>query len=610
MVSPSPEMVYKEKIEQIDIRIDQYKKKDRFFGAFKLFSAAVGVLAVFRVFSSQPLFSTGLFGICVFLFIVAAVLHEAVIRDSKFCRNLKTVVENEIKILHYQFPPTGYTGDEFKDQEHNYTLDLDIFGEKGIYHYINRGFTSMGRRRLARWMLAGAEKDEITLRQQAVKELADKLDLRQIVSAHGLLIKDSIEKGKSLNQLLKEPSNLLNRTSWLIFMHLWPLVTLGTIVLIFFKVPWGIFLGFFLSQVFVNKIFHKKVSRLYKLTYKSHKILRAYSRIIDEIEKENFVCEKLNGLKQQLSVDGVTASKLIRQFSVLLEWFDTRHSSIHFLVNNILLWDLHCMYRIEKWIRKTGLNVPIWFDVMGEFEALSGFASLYFNNPSWSMPTIISAPAFVLETTDLGHPLIPPNERVCNDLEMNKEGQNQNSLLIVTGPNMAGKSTFLRTVGVNIVLALAGAPVCASDFTISPVKLFSSMKTSDSLDKHLSLFYAELQRLKMILDAMSRGEPVFFLIDEMLKGTNAVDRQKGAIALLKQLMISHANGIVATHDLKLTQLEQPKEWEQFPEKVRIANYHFDGYIEEDRLLFDYKLKAGICRSFNALVLMKKMGIKI
>ena len=610
MTPVSPETAYKDKIELIASQLKHLKKKDRLMGSLKLGLVAVGVLAVFRVFSNLPLFSTWLFFLCVLLFIMTAVLHETIIGKNKFLKNLETVNENELKLLRHEFPGSCFSGEEFTTPDHNYAVDLDIFGEKSLFQYINRGFTSMGRIRLSEWLLSPADKTGITQRQQAARELANKFDLRQTVAGHGLLMQDSPETLDSLYQLLEEPFNLLNNKRWLLFIHLWPLLTLGSIVLIFFNVPWGIFLGFFLVQVLINKHFQKNVSRLYRLTYKSSKVLRAYSHIIKEIEKETVSSPKLNHLKQQLSANGLKASACIKKFSVILEWFDTRNSSIHFLVNNTLFFDLHCQYRIEKWLKRAGAHVPRWFDVIGEFEALSSLAALHFNNPAWTWPEIIDGPSFVMDAVQLGHPLIPGQERVCSDLELNKDGDYRGSMLIVTGPNMAGKSTFLRTVGVNIVLAFAGAPVCASRFKISPAKLFSSMKTSDSLDKHLSLFYAELQRLKMILDAISRGEPVFFLIDEMLKGTNAIDRQKGAIALLKQLMHNRANGIVATHDLKLTQLDQPSEWEKYPEGVNIVNCHFDGYIEDDRLLFDYKLKTGICESFNALVLMKKMGIQI
>ena len=610
MTQQNPGTIYKDQIKLIDERLKNLKKKDTVMGILKMILVIVGLLAVFRVFSNKPLFSSGLFGLCLLLFIISIILHETLLKKIKFQKNMKTINENEIKMLYHEFPAQSFDGEEFNDPSHNYTSDLDIFGEKSMFHYINRAVTAVGRKWLAKWLQKQADPDEIKKRQDAVKELSRKLLLRQSIACHGMLIDDSSQKLESLYTLLKEPITLLNRKFFVIFIHGWPIITLAAGVLIFFNVSWLAFLGFLLSQVLINKPFLKHISHIYSLTSRSSKILKAYSLIISEIERENYTAGKLTHLKKQLSVNDKNASMCIDKLSTLLEYFDARNGSLHPLVNNMVLWDLHCLYRLEKWIKTTGPNIPQWFDVIGEFESLGSFANLHFNNPGWTMPEIIHEDRFQMEAAEIGHPLIPQKERVCNHFELNRTGQGNGSMAIVTGPNMAGKSTFLRTIGVNIVLAFTGAPVCASRFKISPLKLFSSMQTSDSLDKHLSLFYAELQRLKMIIDGISRQEPVFFLVDEMLKGTNASDRQKGAIALLKQLMKNRANGIVATHDLKLTELENPQEWENYPQGIVIANYHFDGYIEGDKLLFDYKLRKGVCESSNALVLMKKMGIEL
>ena len=610
MTEQNPETIYKERIKHIDEHLKDLKKKDTVMGILKLVLIIVGLLAVFRVFSNKPPLSFGIFGFSLLLFIISIILHETILRKIKFQKNMKTINENEIKMLYHEFPAQSFNGEEFNNPDHNYTSDLDIFGEKSVFHYINRAVTAIGRKWLAKWLQTQAESDEIKKRQEAVKELSGKLDLRQTIACHGMLIDDTSQKLEFLYTLLKEPITLLNRKFFIAFIHVWPIITLGAGILIFFNVSWLIFLGFLLSQMLINKPFLKHVSHIYSLTSRSGKILKAYSLIIAEIEKENYTGEKPDQLKKQLSGNDKNASVCIGKLSSVLEYFDARNGPLHALINNMVLWDLHCVYRLEKWIKKTGPYVPQWFDVIGEFESLSGFANLHFNNPGWTMPEIIHEGRFQMEAAEMGHPLIPQKERVCSDFELNRIGKGNGNMAIVTGPNMAGKSTFLRTIGVNIVLAFAGAPVCASRLKISPLNLFSSMQTSDSLDKHLSLFYAELQRLKMILDGISREETVFFLVDEMLKGTNATDRQKGAIAMLKQLMRNRANGIVATHDLKLTELEKPEEWENYPKGINISNYHFDGYIKEDKLLFDYKLKKGICKSFNALILMRKMGIEL
>jgi DNA mismatch repair ATPase MutS len=610
MTGQNPEAIYKERIKHIDEQLKDLKKKDTVMGILKLVLIIIGLLALFRVFSIKPPLSLGIFGFSLLVFVIITIMHETILRKIKFQKNMKTINENEIKMLYHQFPGQSFNGEEFNDPDHNYTSDLDIFGEKSVFHYISRAVTAVGRKWLAKWLQTQAESDEIKKRQEAAKDLSGKFDLRQTIACHGMLIDDTSQKLEFLYTLLKEPITLLNRKFFIAFMHVWPIITLGAGVLIFFKVSWIYFVGFVVSQLLINKPFLKHVSHIYSLTSRSGKILKAYSLIIAEIEKENYLGEKLAHLKKQLSVNDKNASMCIGKLSSLLTYFDARNGSLHGLINNMVLWDLHCLYRLEKWIKKTGPYVPQWFDVIGEFESLSGFANLHFNNPDWTIPEIIHEDRFQMECLEMGHPLIPQKERVCSDFELNRSGKKNGNMAIVTGPNMAGKSTFLRTIGVNIVLGFAGAPVCASRFKISQLTLFSSMQTSDSLDKHLSLFYAELQRLKMILDGISREETVFFLVDEMLKGTNATDRQKGAIAMLKQLMRNRANGIVATHDLKLTELENPEKWENYPKGINISNYHFDGYIKGDKLLFDYKLKKGICQSFNALILMKKMGIEL
>jgi DNA mismatch repair ATPase MutS len=300
-----------------------------------------------------------------------------------------------------------------------------------------------------------------------------------------------------------------------------------------------------------------------------------------------------------LLVKGKPASTYIKRLSNLAALFDLRLSGIfYFLLNNTLSWDFHCIYRIEKLVNDIKAEMPIWLNAAGRVEALCSFANLYFNHPGWALPGFVEE-GFKLEAEKIGHPLIPANERVNNDIKLSGSGR----IMIVTGSNMAGKSTFLRMIGVNLVLAYAGAPVCARRFVVSPLKLYSSMKVSDSLDKKLSLFYTELQHLKKILDGVERGEPVFFIIDEMLKGTNTKDRRQGAVALIKQLLRHNVPGLIATHDLELSRLE-----EEYPRDI--INFHFDGYVKDDRLEFDYKLKKGVCSSFNALTLMRKIGIQV
>jgi ABC-type lipoprotein export system ATPase subunit len=601
MEKTNPVETYNERISATSLQIQQLRRKETVMSAIKLVEVVCGILLLVKLATKFTLIPLLALIIVVILFAAAVAIHENIIKKRKFHEALKEINENEIKAINGEFLDFE-TGEEFVSTDHAYSSDLDIFGHRSVFHSLNRTTTSIGRKFLSSWLNTfpeNASTNEIVQKQEAVQELAEKLDLRQNIQAHGRFIEDTMKRMESFQDLFDEPAAVLGKKPLIGFIHVFPLVTIGAVVSVFFHVPWPIPAALILIQGIVNRFTGKARKRTYDLTSRNAKILTAYAKITAELERENFTSSKLKDYRSKLFLEGKPASFHIKRLSTLLGYFDMRLSrEFHFLFNNVLFWDLHCVYRIEKWKRKTGPVIHEWFEVIGNFEALSSFANTLFNNPDWTMPEVCG-PEFRLEARSIGHPLIPRAENVHNDVILQHKG----NVLIVTGPNMSGKTTFLKTLGVNIVLAMAGGPVCAQQFMLSPLKLYTSMKVSDSLDKKLSLFYAELQRLKMIMDAILKKEPVFFLIDEMLKGTNESDRHKGAIALIKQLVDNTADGVLATHDLELTKLEK-----DFDESI--SNYHFDGYIEGDKLLFDYKLKSGVCQSSNALELMKKVGIKV
>jgi len=590
--------VYEERIRALDRRIDRLKRSDRFLIVIKLLIFFGGLFLVSQFFPDRPGRSVALLAFFAVLFVVAAVIHENVLQKIRLFKSLRQVNAREAGALSGLFIEGLDAGAEFFDPPHSYTSDLDIFGERSLFHFLNRAATSVGRRALAVRLQKQLDASKLLDHQAAVKELAGKLDFRQSLQACGLDIDDTGQKTDALRQLTEEKLLLLGKKTSVLWLYGLPLITLTLLVLSFFGIPWPVFLFFVIPQVAVNKMTGKKVASLYRSSSRHFKILKTYWKILREIEKENFESLRLTSLQGELWAGESTASLAIKKLAVLLEWLDARSSEfMHFLLNNLLLWDLQCVYRLEKWKRRYAAKAGLWLEVMGEIEVLASLANLAFNHPDWTFPQI-RADGFCFKASSLGHPLIAGDERVANDFSMEGQG----SLFIVTGPNMAGKSTFLRTLGVNSVLAFAGAPVCASAMDISFFQLITSMKSSDSLDKHLSLFYAELQRLKLVLDSLKNGPPIFFLIDEMLKGTNALDRHKGSVALIKQFLRSMATGIVATHDLDLAYLEK-----EYPQ---VKNFHFDSLIKGGALYFDFKLKPGICESFNALILMKKIGIEI
>lgn len=601
MNQKKPEAVFREKIKAIELQLKDLKKIESVLSILKLFFVGGCIIFLFKIATHPSPFFFYVFLFFLIVFVLTALIHERYIKQRKFQSILKTINQDEIKATQGAFLDYG-DGAEFEDSDHPYTVDLSIFGNRSMFHFVNRTTTSLGKKVLSDWLKIFPENSPLIIirdRQDAVQELSGKINFRQHIQAHGRNINDSLERLGLVRLLFKEPLCVLGKKMLIFFIHLFPLLTLSAIVLVFFKFSWLIPVGFALVQGLVNRIFRKKVIRLYKLTSQNFKVLNVYSKIIGEIESETFKSPTLIELQKHYFIKNRPASLYIKKFSSRLQFFEARtNKMIHILMNNIFFWDLHCVYRIEKWKNDVKLEIDKWFDSIGQFEALSCLGNIFYNNPSWTMPEL-SDSEFILNAISVGHPLIPSSERVNNSFKL----EGDTNIVIITGPNMAGKTTFLKTIGVNIVLAFAGAPVSAELFQVSPVSVYTSMKVSDSLDKGLSLFYAELQRIKVVLEAILDNKPVFFLIDEMLKGTNELDRHHGAKALIRQLIEQKAKGMVATHDLELTKLEKDN-------PGKIWNFHFDGYIEGDKLLFDYLLKEGICTSSNALELMKKIGIKV
>jgi DNA mismatch repair ATPase MutS len=342
-----------------------------------------------------------------------------------------------------------------------------------------------------------------------------------------------------------------------------------------------------------------KINVIHRSVSKTVDLLKSYVEIIKLIEEENFTSEKLTELKNALINKNGNAQQQIQVLSNLVNRLDFRlNLMVAGPLNLFFFWDIWQSIKLENWKKQNINHISLWFETMAQFEAIASLSNSCFNNPDWILPEIITD-HFQLKTQGLGHPLIPENRRICNDLEIDKSGK----IVLVTGSNMSGKSTFLRTCGINIVLAMTGAPVCAKKMKISHVVVFTSMRIIDSLEENTSSFYAELKRLATIIKTVEQKEKVFLLLDEILRGTNSNDRHIGSVALIKQLIKNDSIGIIATHDLALSQLGN-----ELPDQI--DNYNFDVKIENDELYFDYKLNQGICKSLNASILMKKMGIKI
>ena len=343
-----------------------------------------------------------------------------------------------------------------------------------------------------------------------------------------------------------------------------------------------ILLGWHLGKI---GVFHEQISR-------KKDILEKFAKLLHYFQKEEFDSTVL----KNLSVQAREADVKVKKLAALVSYLNARLNLLtNIIVNSLLLYDLQCVYRLEKWKHENAGHLKLWLDVINETEVLGSFGTFAFNHPSYIFPRINSE--LSISATNLGHPMLSMNECVPNDIQIGK-GQ---SVLIITGANMAGKSTFLRTSGVNLVLALTGAPVFAAEYACPIIQLRTGMRTADSLKDHQSYFYAELDRLKAIMDELRSDKPLFILLDEILKGTNSTDKQSGSIALLKQLLPHPCLAMIATHDIELGKLEV-----EYPDHIR--NYCFEANIENDQLSFDYKIKPGVAKTMNATFLMRKMGI--
>ncbi|HRI21901.1 MAG TPA: hypothetical protein PLA68_13155 [Panacibacter sp.] len=492
-------------------------------------------------------------------------------------------------------------GKIFEPAHHPYAQDLDIFGTASIYQYISRCTAEQSKQLLATHLLQPQDKEKILQTQNAVKELAGKLQWRQQFQSYGIKNPVTVNTEKRVINWLQQPVTF-REIYWQWIKIAFPAFTLSCTILYATDIINSALYSLIVFACFVFAgALSKKIHATYILLSRTVTEINTLYQQLDHVEKEGFASAFISSIKHSIeSKEAHNASAEIYQLKNILNRFDVRLNVFaFFFLNTFLLWDLQQMLALNKWKTKNRQAVPYWFNAIAAMEVVSSLASLAFNKPSWCFPEIADA-HFTLTGKEIGHPLIASSKRVDNSFSVEGIGK----AALITGSNMGGKSTFLRSVGVNTVLALMGAPVCAESFTISPVNLMSSMRIADNLAENTSTFYAELKKLQQIIEAVNRKEKIFILLDEILRGTNSLDRHTGSKALIKQLIKQQAVAIIATHDVELTVLEN-----DFPQAI--ANYHFDVQVDKnDELFFDFKLKEGICKSLNASILMKKIGIEV
>jgi hypothetical protein len=556
-------------------------------GAFLLwFNRTNGALAVIAL---------ALGTIAVFLFLVNRDVNLR--QEIRYREQLLALLEKEFSYLGHRYADMP-DGSAFADPSHPYAEDLDIFGRASLYQYINRTASEQGSTLLASWLKHPATAQEIAARQSAVRSLGMMPDWMIAFRVRAGTSSISIGTEKTIREWLAEKNSYTGKPLWQVLRFIMPalaLTLLGFYIADRISYP-QFLLGLFFFVVLAYSITHR-VSPLYRKLNNIAPQISTLAGAISHIEGATFTDPLLRQMQQELRQDGTRASAAIRSLNEILARFDYRLNPLVFIPLNIFfLWDLQQVLQLEQWKERNNREVRHWFGALEQFEALTSLGTLCFNHPSWVFPVTAAEPCLI--ANGLGHPLILPDRIVRNDFATSGFAQ----VNIITGSNMAGKSTFLRSVGVNMVLGSMGAPVNASSMTFSPIPVMSSMRIKDNLEESTSTFYAELKKLKAIIDRVQRREPVFILLDEVLRGTNSADRHTGSKALVRQLLADQAMAIVATHDLELATLAS--------DLPGIHNYHFDVQVQGEELFFDYKLRPGICTSLNASILMKKIGIRL
>lgn len=583
---------YQTRASQFTSSLTGEKSKINLISNLRLLAAAVILITIYFAFKERY-FSLFIIPVAVaFAYLVKR--HIKLFAKKVHLENLISIHETEIKALKGDYSGL-ITGDEFVDPGHAYTHDLDIFGDGSLFQHINRCNTINGKAALAQQLsFSLADNNEIKSHQDAARELSAKYDFRHDFQAAGMEIAEQPGDRAELLEWLRAPAFVYGNSFLRIALIALPVATLLSIcgwifVSTYFR-PAVMLLA--LTQWTILGIYAKRVTTFHEYISRKKNILEKYAHILHFFSNEKFTSDmmvRLSGEAKDADIEVAKLAGLVTALNARLNFMTA------IAVNSIFLYDLQCVYRLEKWKHENASKLKTWLDAVSHTEVLCSLGTFAFNHPTFVYPEIQDA--LYIEGKALGHPLIDEEECVTNDILIGKD----QSILVITGANMAGKSTFLRTLGVNLVLALSGAPVAARSFRCPVIPIHSGMRTADSLKDHASYFYAELNRLKSIMDELRSGRPIFILLDEILKGTNSGDKQKGSLALVRQLLNHSCLGVIATHDLALGDLEG-----EFPNRIR--NYCFEANIENDQLSFDYTLKPGVAQKMNATFLMKKMGI--
>ncbi len=570
---------------------------------------SIGLLGAIVWVPLDAVFYWGLaFG--VFAFVVLVLVHASIFEEKERAIAAKRFYERGIARLAGKWHDAPADGARFKEADHPYADDLDLFGRSSLFQLLDVTESRLGEEHLAGLLTGkrhGAYPTDALARQAAARDLAPRLDFRESLSAHGAVIganrpdpqpfltwAEGAVPFEGTREKPALPSSALVGASYVL-----PALTIALFLLApILKFPRAVALGPLLVQLGVLRAVGERVARIAAAVSSQERSVVRYVAMLREVEGAPFEAPLLVALKARLAASGAAATTEMRALARIVGFLDARNNEVfRFFLGPIVMWDVHCIVALERWRLRAGGAARAWFDVLAEMEALSSLATFTFERPQYVFPEL--GPEARYEADALAHPLIREEKRISNDVRLTGPG----TCMVITGSNMSGKSTLLRAMGVNGVLALAGAPVCATRFLFGPATIVTSMRVKDSLEHGVSHFYAEVEKLKRVLDLARGDTKVLFLLDEILHGTNSRERLIGARAVVRELLRCGALGGVSTHDLGIGDLEAA-----LPTQVK--NVHFEEQVEGDRMTFDYKLRTGIVTSSNALRLMRMVGIDV
>ncbi|MBW8686431.1 MutS-related protein [Chitinophaga rhizophila] len=591
----SPLALYEQKIYDYKKEIAGIQRRLSVLGWIRLAFFAAALYFVYKFLSTS--FDTGwLPGIGLTLAGFIAMLISYMVQQDKLAL-LKALLELNEK--EWQLGATGQSGfddgQQFADEQHPFTGDLDVFGHASLYAHINRTGTLMGAKALSDALKAPLQQEQLIHQyQDVIRELTPKFKFRQHFAAHAALTAEQPEDVAELHKWLSLPVEFVNNRFIQVARWLAPALLIGGIVYYFITDQYSLVSLFFCLNLLILGMNLKKVSKQHQLISNKEKTFKKFAFLLRLISEESMEQAALLKEEQQKAT---MANAALHQLARICNAMDQRMNQlVGVVLNTLVLYDLHCVVALEKWKLANKDKVNEWLDIIARMEVWNSMATFAYNHPEYIYP-VVTDDKSRLVATGVGHPLIPADECIRNGISIGDPQQ----FLIITGSNMSGKSTFLRSVGSNLLLSLCGMPVCAERFSCSPMQIMTSMRIKDSIAKHTSYFQAELLRLQQIVEVLKGGSRVFILLDEILKGTNSEDKLSGSRRLIEHFLQYNCLGMIATHDLELGHLE-----DTYPQRIR--NYCFESTIKDDQLFFDYRIREGVARNKNATFLMQKMEI--